>query len=84
MNYFSGAFHGRTLGALSTTRSKYIHKIDAPSFDWPVAPFPKYQYPLETYQSENKKEDESSLAAVRNFMRTLKLDPVYSERMVFN
>ncbi|XP_072162609.1 4-aminobutyrate aminotransferase, mitochondrial isoform X2 [Bemisia tabaci] len=61
---FEGAFHGRTLGALSTTRSKYIHKIDAPSFDWPVAPFPKYQYPLETYQSENKKEDESSLAAV--------------------
>jgi 4-aminobutyrate aminotransferase / (S)-3-amino-2-methylpropionate transaminase len=24
---FKGAFHGRTLGVLSTTHSKYIHKM---------------------------------------------------------
>ncbi|KZC14929.1 4-aminobutyrate aminotransferase, mitochondrial [Dufourea novaeangliae] len=28
---FKGAFHGRTLGSLSTTHSKYIHKIDIPA-----------------------------------------------------
>ena len=28
---FKGAFHGRTMGVLSTTHSKYIHKIDVPS-----------------------------------------------------
>lgn len=38
---FHGAFHGRTLGVLATTHSKYIHKIDIPSFDWPIASFPR-------------------------------------------
>eukprot|EP00605_Chrysophyceae_sp_TOSAG23-4_P000652 GSChrysophyteH1.ASY1.ANO1.734.1 assembled CDS len=32
---FNGAFHGRTLGTLSATRSKTIHKLDIPHFDWP-------------------------------------------------
>lgn len=54
---FHGAFHGRTLGTLSTTHSKYIHKIDIPSFDWPIAPFPKYKYPLEENVRENAQED---------------------------
>lgn len=37
---FEGGFHGRTMGCLSATRSKDIHKLDVPAFDWPVAPFP--------------------------------------------
>ena len=37
---FSGAFHGRTLGTLSTTRSKAIHKLDIPAMNWPKATFP--------------------------------------------
>lgn len=53
-----GSFHGRTFGALSTTRSKPIHKIDVPAFDWPVAPFPRYKYPLSEFESENRQEDE--------------------------
>lgn len=40
---FHGAFHGRTLGALATTHSKAIHKLDVPSFDWPIAHFPRYE-----------------------------------------
>lgn len=62
---FHGAFHGRTMGTLSTTHSKYIHKIDIPSFDWPVAPFPKYQYPLEEHVRENAQEDARCLAEVQ-------------------
>ena len=31
---FTGGFHGRALGALSATRSKAIHKVDIPAFDW--------------------------------------------------
>ncbi|XP_001607115.2 4-aminobutyrate aminotransferase, mitochondrial [Nasonia vitripennis] len=61
---FDGAFHGRTLGSLSTTHSKYIHKIDVPAFDWPIAPFPRYKYPLEANERENKEEDERCLARV--------------------
>ena len=37
---FHGAFHGRLLGCLSTTHSKAVHKLDIPSFDWPIADFP--------------------------------------------
>jgi 4-aminobutyrate aminotransferase/(S)-3-amino-2-methylpropionate transaminase len=61
---FMGGFHGRTIGALSTTHSKYIHKVDVPALDWPIAPFPRYKYPLEENVCENKKEDERCLAEV--------------------
>ncbi|XP_016109883.1 4-aminobutyrate aminotransferase, mitochondrial-like [Sinocyclocheilus grahami] len=54
---FMGAFHGRTLGCLATTHSKVIHKLDIPSFDWPIAPFPKLQYPLEEFVRENAQEE---------------------------
>ncbi|XP_017034176.1 4-aminobutyrate aminotransferase, mitochondrial [Drosophila kikkawai] len=65
---FKGAFHGRTLGALSTTHSKYIHKLDVPSFDWPIASFPQYKYPLEENVEHNKKEDEKCLAEVQDLI----------------
>lgn len=61
---FKGAFHGRTLGSLSATHSKYIHKIDIPSFDWPIASFPDYKYPLNENVRENQQEDERCLAEV--------------------
>lgn len=61
---FKGSFHGRTLGSLSTTHSKYIHKIDIPAFDWPIASFPNYKYPLEENVRENQQEDKRCLAEV--------------------
>lgn len=57
-------FHVFFLGALSCTHSKPIHKLDIPSFDWPIAPFPRYKYPLEENERENAKEDERCLARV--------------------
>ncbi|CAB3363893.1 Hypothetical predicted protein [Cloeon dipterum] len=65
---FHGAFHGRTLGVLSTTHSKAIHKIDVPAFDWPIAPFPNYRYPLEENKQENAAEDRRCLAAVQQLI----------------
>ncbi|XP_060655103.1 4-aminobutyrate aminotransferase, mitochondrial [Drosophila nasuta] len=86
---FKGAFHGRTLGALSTTHSKYIHKLDVPSFDWPIASFPQYKYPLEENVAENKKEDEKCLAEVADLIEVYKkkgkpvagviIEPIQSE-----
>jgi len=55
-------------GALSCTHSKPIHKLDIPSFDWPIAPFPRYKYPLEENERENQKEDERCLARVSIFL----------------
>nr|NVI72076.1 putative 4-aminobutyrate aminotransferase, mitochondrial-like protein [Cucujiformia] len=63
---FCGGFHGRTFGALSTTHSKAIHKLDIPAFDWPVAPFPKYKYPLDQNVQENDEEDKRCLAEVQH------------------
>ncbi|CAG9783729.1 unnamed protein product [Diatraea saccharalis] len=65
---FKGSFHGRTFGTLSTTRSKPIHKLDCPAFDWPAAPFPKYKYPLSNFQRENQREDEKCLEQVEDLM----------------
>lgn len=65
---FKGAFHGRTLGVLATTHSKYIHKIDVPSFDWPIASFPQYKYPLEENVRENAAEDARCLAEVEELI----------------
>lgn len=37
---FKGGFHGRTIGALSATRSKSLHKWGIPAFDWPMSLYP--------------------------------------------
>ncbi|KAK9882647.1 hypothetical protein WA026_022515 [Henosepilachna vigintioctopunctata] len=69
---FHGAFHGRTFGALTTTHSKAIHKLDIPAFDWPIAHFPKYKYPLEDNARDNKAEDEKCLAEVEELFEQYK------------
>merc|ERR1719359_190436 len=63
---FSGGFHGRTLGALTCTHSKTVHKIDVPAFDWPTAPFPRLQYPLEDNLEHNAGEEQKCLEEVRS------------------
>merc|ERR1711953_842596 len=62
---FSGGFHGRTLGALTCTHSKTIHKLDVPAFDWPTAPFPRLRYPLDENADYNKSEEQRCLDEVK-------------------
>ena len=66
---FEGAFHGRSLGALSATRSKAIHKLDFPAFDWPVVPFPGLRFPLDAHAAENAEAEARSLEQVEALMR---------------
>lgn len=66
---FSGAFHGRTFGCLATTRSKPIHKLDVPHFDWPMAEFPKLMYPLRKFEEENALEEAKCLKGVRELLQ---------------
>lgn len=61
---FETGFHGRLFGSLSTTRSKPIHKLDMPAFDWPKAPFPRLRYPLAEHAVANAAEERRCLAAV--------------------
>lgn len=61
---FKGAFHGRTIGVLATTHSKYSHKMDVPSLDWPIADFPSYKYPYEENLEYNHQQDVDALKSV--------------------
>lgn len=72
---FRTAFHGRLFGSLSTTRSKPIHKLDIPAFDWPQATFPLLKYPLEEHVEENRKAEQESLAEVEHLIQTWHLPP---------
>lgn len=83
---FANSFHGRGFGSLSATRSKAVHKLDIPSFDWPQAPFPKLMYPLEKHPSENYGEEQRCLAEVEHLVKTwrfpvvaLIVEPIQSE-----
>lgn len=62
---FDKGFHGRTMGALSTTRSKAMARVNIPVFDWPVAPFPHLKYPLDKHERENKAEEQRCLELTR-------------------
>jgi len=67
---FSGGFHGRTMGALTCTHSKTVHKIDVPAFDWPTASFPRLQYPLEENVKVNQEEEQRCVKEMRGIFQT--------------
>ena len=68
------AFHGRLFGALSTTRTKPIHKVDIPAFDWPAAQNPRYKYPLDENVEYNREQDRLSLADIRSKIEQWKVE----------
>jgi 4-aminobutyrate aminotransferase / (S)-3-amino-2-methylpropionate transaminase len=72
---FRHAFHGRLFGSLSTTRSKPIHKLDIPAFNWPQAPFPALKYPLDQYATENAEEEARCLAETEKLIKEWPLPP---------
>ncbi len=72
---FKSAFHGRLFGSLSTTRSKPIHKLDIPAFNWPQAIFPLLKYPLEDHVEENHAAEVASLEDVERLILTHPLPP---------
>ncbi|KAK2875612.1 hypothetical protein FQN49_001572 [Arthroderma sp. PD_2] len=83
---FTSGFHGRLFGSLSTTRSKAIHKLDIPAFDWPRASFPKLRYPLDQFASENAAEEkrcleeaEKVIKEFHNPVAAVVVEPVQSE-----
>jgi 4-aminobutyrate aminotransferase/(S)-3-amino-2-methylpropionate transaminase len=62
---FEGGFHGRTLGALSATRSKAVQKLHVPAFsNWVATPFPKIDYTKDMYDHDNIAEEQRCLKLV--------------------
>jgi 4-aminobutyrate aminotransferase/(S)-3-amino-2-methylpropionate transaminase len=83
---FKSGFHGRLFGSLSTTRSKPIHKLDIPAFDWPQAPFPVLKYPLDQFASENAAEEQRCLDETERLIKewhappaAVVIEPIQSE-----
>lgn len=65
---FDNADHGTTFGTLSVSQSNPFAKIDIPGFQWPVAPFPEYKYPLDENQFHNKCQDETCLSIIEELI----------------
>ena len=61
-----GGFHGRTLGCLSATHTDPLYKYGLPAFNWPTAPFPIVNYPLEKNEKENKDNETKCLEKIEN------------------
>lgn len=83
---FKSGFHGRLFGSLSTTRSKALHKLDIPAFDWPQATFPTLKYPLEEHAQENAQEEQRCLQEVERLIKefhnpvaAVVVEPIQSE-----
>jgi len=83
---FRNSFHGRGFGSLSCTRSKAVHKLDIPAFNWPMADFPALKYPLERHVEENTAEEKRCLEQVEQLITSwhcpvtaLIVEPVQSE-----
>jgi 4-aminobutyrate aminotransferase/(S)-3-amino-2-methylpropionate transaminase len=72
---FKTGFHGRLFGSLSTTRSKPIHKIDIPAFDWPQATFPQLKYPLDKHAAENAAAEKAALDEVEHLILNYHVPP---------
>lgn len=68
---FKNGFHGRTLGCLSATRTKWMHKIGIPAFIWPEIDYPFQKYPIEDNLKFNKKQEEE---VIDNFYKILQTD----------
>jgi 4-aminobutyrate aminotransferase/(S)-3-amino-2-methylpropionate transaminase len=58
-------FHGRTMGCLSVTHTKWLHKLDFVQLDWPFSDFPNIRYPLNKFTKENHAEEERCLQHMR-------------------
>jgi len=67
---FKNGFHGRLFGSLSTTRSKAIHKIDVPAFDWPAVEFPILKYPFSEFKKENAEAEAKCLEEVESTIKS--------------
>lgn len=65
---FANADHGTTFGAVSVSRTNPLAKLRLPGFQWPVAPFPRYKYPLEENSFYNKCQDQNCLTVVEELM----------------
>jgi 4-aminobutyrate aminotransferase / (S)-3-amino-2-methylpropionate transaminase len=57
---FENAYHGNSIATLSCS-DPHVNLQQVPTFDWPVAPLPKLQYPIADFEHENNAEEDRCL-----------------------
>ncbi|CAH1112546.1 unnamed protein product [Psylliodes chrysocephalus] len=67
---FKNSLHGSTIGALNVSNADPWKKVDFATFDWPVADYPEYKYPLDENVEYNDIQDNQSLAMVEDLITT--------------
>lgn len=65
---FEHAYHGTSIGTLSCSDSR-TNLQNAPVFDWPLASFPKIQYPMAKFENENRAEEDRCLDEVKQILK---------------
>lgn len=71
---FNNGFHGRLFGSLSSSRTKAMHKVDVPSFDWPAVDPPIYKHPMTENEEYNRAQDDAALKRIVNEIDARKAD----------
>lgn len=65
---FEGASHGESVATLSVSDAA-VNAAGVPTYNWPVAPLPKMQYPMPMHEAENAAEEERCLQAARELIK---------------
>jgi len=65
---FENGYYGNTKVTMSCS-DPHVNTQGMPTFDWPLAPFPKLQYPLAKFEHENRAEEDRCLDRVKEIIR---------------
>lgn len=49
---------------MSVTSTKWVHKLDFPTADWPIVDFPAVKHPLDSNIAYNREQEKKSLTQV--------------------
>jgi 4-aminobutyrate aminotransferase/(S)-3-amino-2-methylpropionate transaminase len=64
---FKTSHHGNSISTLSCSDPS-INVRGVPTHDWPIADFPKLQYPIAKFEHENRSEEDRCLEKVRQMI----------------
>ena len=68
---FENGSHGQSVATLSCS-DRAVNKHNLPTYNWPIAPFPKMQYPMAQFEHENRDEEEFCLQETRRLIEAAK------------
>lgn len=68
---FENGSHGQSVATLSCS-DKAVNRFKLPTYNWPIAPMPKMQYPLAKFEHENRDEEARCISETRKMIESAK------------